>query len=435
MNNMDKYNQVDNVSIYKNERDARSSTNKKKKKMKKINRKPINRKRRIRRKKSYKSYIAILILSLLILLITILSGRNKIDYTHNFYFNNEKIKTKNPIKISLAKNSSAKVAILSYDDIKEFFDKEIKYNKDKEEIITIGDTHVAQIVLNDFAININGTDSVINASAFIEDKILYLPLNDLSSVYGIEVMITDDNILFVDSIHKEKKVVKTDQDVKIKKGKTFLSKTLGKIEEYEDSTLIKEGKRKLKIRSNTGIYGYISAKKTKSIVEVRSDYIEPEIPKYNFIRNYSNPDDNFDKVKKSGEHNATIINLLSINKENLDFNEIYDKDNSSYKIFRDNLKSNNIDVFIKIDLSNAKFKNDMKDFTRRQILINDILKYSSLHEAQGIELILNERYNSDINEDLIKELKARLKGRGLKLAIPSKNVFNDNIKELIDYGI
>ena len=99
------------------------------------------------------------------------------------------------------------------------------------------------------------------------------------------------------------------------------------------------------------------------------------------------------------------------------------------------MKSNNIDVFIKVDLSNAKFKNDMKDFTRRQLLINDILKYSSLHEAQGIELILNERYNSDINEDLIKELKARLKGRGLKLAIPSKNVFNDNIKELIDYGI
>ena len=57
--------------------------------------------------------------------------------------------------------------------------------KDADESTSIKDFLINKskdIKLNDFAINLNGTDSVINVSAFEEDGRVYLPLNDLSSV-------------------------------------------------------------------------------------------------------------------------------------------------------------------------------------------------------------------------------------------------------------
>ena len=419
---------ANNRSIYSNENlNYNRDTKAKKEKIKK-------RKRRIK-KKSFKNYIIVLFVALLILIVSVLSGNRKEDVSKFFYLNNEKIKTKSPIKVSLAKNSTAKVAVLSLEDIKENFDENIRYDNKNKEIITIGKTHIAKIILNDYGININGTESVINVSAFEDEGKIYLPLNDLSSVYGIEVFVTNTNRVIVDEVHKEKKLVKVFANTKLKKSKNLFSKTLLKLSEYEDYVLVEEGKKKLKIRTLDGFYGYIPAKKSKSIIEIRSDYIEDEKKDYNFIRNYKNPDDNFDDVKLELQDNIAIINLFEINykSKSITLKEKYSKDDSAYKIFREKLQSNNIETIAELNLEKQKLDKYLESFDKREKFIYELLKISNNHNIQGIELLVNENSKAEIYENFAEELKPRLKERGLKLFIPEDKIKNKKVKGIIEY--
>lgn len=390
--------------------------NKKKRKPKKISYSKNRRNRkRVVGKKSFKAYIIVLFIAILILIISILAGNRKEDVSKFFYYNNQKITTKKPIKTSLAQNSTARLAILSLDDIKNIFDPNIRYSKESKEIITIGKTHVARIILNDYAINLNGTDSAINVSAFEEDGVVYIPLNDLSSVYGIEVFVTQTNKVLVDQFHKQKKLVKVLDNTRLKKSKGIFSKTLLKLSGNEDYVLVEEGKNKLKIRTLEGIYGYVPTKKSKSIIEVRSDYIEEEATIYNFIRNYRSPDDNFDKITLKEGSNATIIDLFNIsgNKNSIVLSEKHQKDESSYKIFREKLRTENIEVVAELNLEKFLLSKYLENFEKRQNFIYNILKISTNHNLKGIEIKIAKDEDLKIYEDFIEELKPRLKERAL----------------------
>lgn len=392
-------------------------------------------KRKVLNKKSFKGYYIVLGIAIIILLIAIFTGNKKDDVSKYFYLNNQKINTINPIKIKLAKNNTAKVAIFSFDDIQKLFDQNIRYNEDENEIITIGKTHVARLILNDYAINLNGTDSVINVSVFKEDGKIYIPLNDLSSVYGIEIFISENNRVIVDNIHKSKKIVRVLDNTKLKKNKNLFSKTLLKLSIYEDYILVDENKSKLKVRTKEGIYGYISTKKVKNIIEIRSDYIEEESQNYNIIRNYSNPEDNFDNVKKVGEFNAAVIDLfnISVNKNILTISQNYNPDDSSYKIYREKLKINNIETIGSINLENYDLSKYLETFLKRQDFIYQILKIANKHNINAIEINLDDNTDIKLYENFIQELKPRLKERGLKLTILKDKIKSDKIKENIDY--
>lgn len=418
-----------NVSIYNNGEyqtnpNTRVSNSKVRRKRKKIN-----------KKKPFKAYIVVLIIAILILIVSIISSNRTEDVSKFFYLNNKKITTKVPVKISLAQNSTAKVAILSLDDIRQNFDENIRYNAETREIITIGKTHVARIILNDYGIDLNGTESVINVSAFEENGIVYIPLNDLSSVYGIEVFVTSTNKVLVDEIHKEKKILKVLANTKLKKGKGIFSKTITKLLDYEDYVLVEEGKNKLKIRTLEGDYGYISAKKSKSIIEIRSDYIEDEIVQYNIIKNYRNPEDNYDNVELIGGYNAAIIEVfkLSSKDSNIVLKQKYSSTESSYKIFREKLQSNNIDAVAELNLEEYNLEVFLETFEKRQQLITELLKIANKHNVRGIELLVDDNSKIELYENLIEELKPRLKERGLKLFLPNGKLKNERIKEIIDY--
>ena len=429
-----------NASIYNTENKRIDRNKQRNQKMNLNNR---SRKRVLKTKgknKSFKNYYIFLILALIILLISILSGSKKEDVSKFFYLQNQIIKTKDIIQIKPAKNSTAKVAVLSIDDIREYFDKNIRYDDNKKEVITIGDSHIAKIMLNDFAININGTDSVINTSAYKEDKTVYLPLNDLSSVYGIEVFVSNTNRVIVDKIHSEKKIVTVLPNTKLKKSQTVFSKTLKKLSDSkigssEECVLVSEGKKYYKVRAVDGIYGYVAKSKVKNVLEIRSNYIESEKIPYHFINNYSNPDDNFDNVKKEGEYNASIIDVLNIKtKGNALVSESkYDVSASSYKIFRNKLKTNNIDTFIKSDTSKFDLSKYLETFEKRQKFVSESLKIANKHDVQGIELIVDTKSKLNIYEYLVEEMRPRLKERGLKLVIKKDNIKSDKIKENIDY--
>lgn len=395
-----------------------------------------NRKRRNGiKKRSFRNYYIFLVIALLILLFAIISGNKKDDVSKYMYLSNVKTYTKNPIIVKAAKNSTAKVAILSLDDIKEFFDKDIRYDGEKKEIITIGNTHVARIILNDFAINLNGTESVINVSAFEEDGRVYLPLNDLSSVYGIEVFIADNDRVIVDNTHKEKKHVKVLDNTRLRKGKTIFSKTLAKLKDDKDYVLVEENKGKVKIRTIDGIFGHVFKNRVKNILEVRSDYPEDEKLSYSYIRNYANVDDNFDKVNNDGENKVAIIDIFEseLNKNIIILSEKYDSKSESYKIYRNKLKTNNIEAVAKLDLEKYDLSKTLNTFESRQSFISKVLQISNKHNVFGVELNVKDDVDLNIYELFVEELKPRLKERGVKLFIHKDKIKSDKIKENIDY--
>lgn len=412
---------------YSNNRDNYRKENKRENR--RIRKEKTNRKvqSRTRTKKSlnknfYSSFGIIFVVAIFVLLISILTNNKGNNNKYTIYINNESVTLKNPVDIRISSNGSAKIAMISLEDISNLFDKNIRYNEEKKEIITTGKMHVGKIVVGDFSININGTDSAVNLSAYNEGDKIYLPINDLSTIYQIEVNITDDNKVFLDDISKKKDIVITIDKTKLKKSKNIFSKTLTKLSAEDESVLLKDDGKHYKIRTKDGIIGYINKNNVKSIINIREDNPIIKKPEYNYITNYYDLKQNFDDVKLSKKNDAAFLDLLYI--EDSKVYDKYNSDSKGYKIYREKLSDNNIEAIATIKITDSIIK-ELNTYEKRTLVISQILKKAAAHRLNAIYIeadIKNEKENYTY---FIQELRPRLTERGLTLVLNSNEINNN----------
>ena len=80
-----------------------------------------------------------------------------------------------------------KIIYLSMNDIKNFFDEYIYLEEEINKIVTTYGSKIAEIGFNEKSITINGAKKEIFGVAIEKKEVTYLPISEMSDVYNIEI--------------------------------------------------------------------------------------------------------------------------------------------------------------------------------------------------------------------------------------------------------
>lgn len=389
-----------------------------------------------------KLLFVIFIICLVIFCIFKIALKNDGKTNKYIYINNERVSLKKPYKIKMAKNQKAKVLLLSLDDVVDKYDKDLKYDSDSGEIVTVGFNQVAKMKVGDFAINVNGTRIEINHPVVKEDSTIYLPFNDLLAIYNFELDITEDDKVFLDNLFKEKRVIQVQDKTKLKKGKGLFSKNIEVLKSNEDYFLISETRNQYMIRTKKGNIGYINKDRAKNILDIRAEYKKGEKINYGYIENYSSPKDNSDNLKNvnTSEKNIVLIDLMYLGGNNKVVSK-YEHDSKAYKIYREKIGEINGIPVAQFKLKKKELSQIINTFDNRQSNISEIIRNGITHKVKGINLVVDdldfskENYDKEFVEQYdqyMRELKARLSGRGFFLVLNKENI-TKKTKDIIEY--
>ena len=123
---------------------------------------------------------------------------------------------------------------ISEDDVRNLFDNTILYDEKYNQIITTGETKVANIVIDEKQMIVNGsTQRMIDPVVRINDNI-YIPISDLTIVYNISVQyVPSTKRVIIDNLNKGiiRAIVSEETEIKFKPRR--LSKNIGTLKEGE----------------------------------------------------------------------------------------------------------------------------------------------------------------------------------------------------------
>ena len=163
------------------------------------------------------------------------------------------------------------VIYISKQDIANFFDSFIYYDKDYNQMITTSDTKVATLELGKKQITINGSKYDTIGSLVEKDGTYYLPFSDMNDVYNIEVeYIKENNRVVVTSLDRKQEKADAAKDLSVKWKAKDLSRTLEKVSKGEKLVVVSEEKNGWsKVRTNLGNIGYVKTKDLANVITVR----------------------------------------------------------------------------------------------------------------------------------------------------------------------
>lgn len=157
---------------------------------------------------------------------------------------------------------SGTVPLVSYNDIKEYIDKNIFYDSKNSKVIITADNRVIRIKADKNTGLINNKTLALNTSMKIIDGIAYIPIGEFKDVYNISVAyFKENNVVVIDSkiIQARSGVVK-DDNKKIWKAPSTKDDVLKKVREGESIRILEEKGEWFKVRTSDGAEGFIQKK-------------------------------------------------------------------------------------------------------------------------------------------------------------------------------
>ena len=153
------------------------------------------------------------------------------------------------------------VIYLSMDDIKNYYDKHIYYDKQYNQIVTSSETKLAVLEIGKNEITINGEKSKIKGCAKLENNIYYLPISEMEKVYNIKIS-NLENTIVIESLDNKLKVAKVNKKTAVKYKTTYFSKNIEKVAENDKLVIAEVTENTLptgwvKVRTQNGKIGYI----------------------------------------------------------------------------------------------------------------------------------------------------------------------------------
>src|SRR5574344_784290 len=130
------------------------------------------------------------------------------------------------------------VIYLSKEDIKNYYDKYIYYDKAYNRIITSGGDKIAYISMDKESTSINDS-KIIKAGAKKINDTIYIPISKLEEVYNIEITyLKEQNTIIIESLERESKVAKASKKTCVKYKPTYVSKRIDTLNSDEKVTII-----------------------------------------------------------------------------------------------------------------------------------------------------------------------------------------------------
>lgn len=318
---------------------------------------------------------------------------------------------------------SNEIIYLSLDDVKNYFDKYIDYDKNDNRLITTSDSNIA-VIEND-EVEINDSKVKINATIIERNDKYYIPFSELAkNVYNVDInYIKSTDRVVIESLDRELVKAQTNKKVKVKYKEKVYSKTLKKLKKDSEIVIISQGEDWTKIRTEDGIVGYIKNKYVSNTNKIRDNVEEIKYVdgKVNLVWDYFSE---YASAPNRENENIKGINVVSptffyIEKgSDGEVKENVGEDGERYISWA---HSNNYKVWAMI--SNNSYltttENILNDYEKRTRLINNIVSLTQKYDIDGINLDFENmnKEDKDVYSRLAIELAPRLKNIGKAFSI------------------
>jgi len=207
----------------------------------------------------------------------------------NLIINNNNVTAKMKNEVYIDDNG---VIYLSKDDVKNYFDKYIKYYETEKRLVTTYEDKIASVIGNDKFMEVNGQQVNIKASIITKNGIMYIPFSEMcKNVYNANLTYIneeDNKAVIVDSISREVKESTVKKNVSVKYKAKVLSRTLEKLKKGDKVTYISDYEDWSRVRTSNGKIGYIKKSDIEETKVVRQA-IEEKAPvegKINLVWDY-----------------------------------------------------------------------------------------------------------------------------------------------------
>ena len=383
-------------------------------------------KNEIEKKKKIITRTLIIILAIIVLATIALIANDYIildsNKTTNLIINNRNVTSNLKNEIMIKDN----MIYLSKQDIANFFDKYIYEEEETNQIITTYDKKIAEIGFEENTININGSDKTIRAHAEKENEIIYLPISEMTEVYGIEIeYLPDTKVVTMDSTDREQKKAILSSDVAVKSSTNFIAKTVDRVKKGDDVIVISSENGNSRIRTKNGKIGYVKSNKLTNEVTVREDMEEEKqvTGKINLTWDYfsqyaSAPDRSGQTIEGVNVVSPSFFYIdedgdLRENVREEGENYIEWAHNNGYKVWP--MISNAEAATESLDITS----NIMNSYEKRKELIEDIVNACVKYKIDGINVDFEnmKQEDKDMYSRFIIELTPRLKEMGLVTSV------------------
>ena len=313
---------------------------------------------------------------------------------------------------------------ISKQDLGNFFDKYIYEDTKNNQIITTYDNKIAAISLEGNKININGSNKTTYAQPIKKDNTIYIPIQELEDVYGIEIKyIENSKVLTIDSTSKEQKKAMITKNVAVKSSKKFIAKTIDRVQKGSYVVVISEEKGYTKIRTENGKIGYVKSNKIANTVTVREEIkttnqIEGKVNLvWDYYSEYATAPDRtgvtmeginvvspaFFHLNSKGQ---LTENIGQAGKEYIQWAH-----NNGYKVWPMVQNAGNGMLTVTSEI--------MNDYNKRQQLIEDIVEACVEYKLDGINLDFEnmKQADKDMYSRFVIELTPRLKDIGVVISV------------------
>ena len=312
---------------------------------------------------------------------------------------------------------------MSKPDLENFFDPDIYYEENYNQIITTYETNIANLYIGENKMKLNDQEVEINGEVTLKDEIYYIPISDLTSVYNIDISyIKESDTVVIESIDREKITAKATKNTNVKSMKKVLCRTVDKIKENDEFVIIEKNDGWVEVRTTNGKIGYIKENIIKEETKVREAVEQKTNTQkislvWDYYSEYVNAPD------RSGEtfNGVNVVSPSFFVLERLGKGEIIDNVGTAGIEYINWAKEKGYKIW-------AMFSNNsmiettsqiMRDYELREKTINNIVELAEKYELDGINLDFENMYkeDKDLYTRFVIELYPRLKARGMTLSV------------------
>ena len=314
------------------------------------------------------------------------------------------------------------IIYVSMVDIENYFDRYIHIEDEINEIVTTYDKQIASIGFETNKLTLNGSTKKTQAHAITKEEVIYLPISEMQEVYGIELSVTEKNVV-LDSLSRKQVKAYAKSNISVKWKADIFSKTVDKVKKGDILIAIEENdKGWTRVRTENGEVGYVKTSKLTNYTTVREDLVEEKQiqGKVNMFWDY------YSKYVKCPDRTGQVIEGVNVVSPSFfyidDDGEFQDKVGDAGKAYIEWAHSNGYKVWPMLQNDEAGIKvtsTILNSYAKRQELIEKIVEVCVEYQLDGINIDFENMYEADKDKfsRFIIELEPRIKEIGGVLSV------------------
>lgn len=281
------------------------------------------------------------------------------------------------------------IIYLSEDDVKEYLDKELYYEKNENNMrryISISQNKILEITEGQNHMFVNGIREKIKGSVIDREGVYYFPISELEDVYNIKVSYLESvNRLDIEKLSEAKVVGIVNKTVNLKYKMTNISKNIAELNQGDNVTIVQDMDNGwVRVKTSDYSVGYVKKSKLVNIKNERYDLVKNDYSDFNV-------------------ENASIIEV----------------NDSTYK-----------------DFENKISKYDSRQIIEKEILDKAIKEISKHSQNVGVKVNITAINDVDNYYKFLKELRAHVNNVGVCLIVTEQpNLSSDKLKNIVDVVI